>query len=227
MHISDRGVQLIAGFEGFSSTPYWDSYGKVWTRGFGETEQITQHSPPISRAEGLARLKSLIEQRYEWALRGLNLPLNQNQWDALCSFVWNLGAGIFTGNLRAALEAREWQRAGQIMLQYDHAGGVVLAGLQTRRQAEVKLFLQPPGVEVLDALQPLERGAVNSLVAYTRHPALHVHGIKVVRERIAYYRKAIWLAAERGQLPDGRRTAKGWGINNRSARYALLWRYSK
>ena len=78
MHISDRGVRLIAGFEGWSSTPYWDAYGRVWTRGFGETEGITQHSPAISYQDGLSRLRHLIEARYEWAIRGLNVPLNQN-----------------------------------------------------------------------------------------------------------------------------------------------------
>src|SRR5579863_5936368 len=143
MHISRRGVQLIASFEGFSSRPYWDPYGRVWTRGFGETEGITQHSLPISRKAGEARLQHLIETRYEWAIRDLGVTLNQNQWDALCDFAWNLGAGIFTGALRVALQHREWGGAAQLMLAYDHADGEVLEGLRLRRQTEARLFITP------------------------------------------------------------------------------------
>ncbi len=144
MHISANGLALIEEFEGFSSTPYWDAYGRVWTRGFGETEGITQHSPAISRAAAQLRLRELVQARYEPAIRALGVPLNQNQWDALCSFTWNLGAGIFTGELRAALQGREWERAAQLMRSYDHAGGQVLEGLARRRQIEVKLFLTRP-----------------------------------------------------------------------------------
>ncbi|MGH2878959.1 MAG: glycoside hydrolase family protein [Solirubrobacteraceae bacterium] len=143
-HISTRGLHLIEGFEGWSSCPYWDSYGGVWTRGYGETEGISGGSACISRAQGELKLRLLVEARYEWALRGLGVSLNQNQWDALCSFVWNLGAGIFQGtSVGADLRVRNWQGAASSMLQYVHAGGVVLAGLVTRRRAEVALFLAP------------------------------------------------------------------------------------
>jgi lysozyme len=143
MHISAAGVRLIAGFEGFGSCPYWDPYGHVWTRGFGETEGITRGSPCISRATGETRLRYLVEARYEWAIRGLGVALNRHQWDALCSFAWNLGAGIFQGTLRYDLQHRQFYPAASMMLQYDHAGGQVLEGLRTRRLAEVRLFLAP------------------------------------------------------------------------------------
>jgi GH24 family phage-related lysozyme (muramidase)/predicted small lipoprotein YifL len=144
MHISTRGLHLIEGFEGWSSCPYWDAYGHVWTRGYGETEGIGRNSPCISRARGEAKLESLVESRYEWALRALGRPLNQNQWDADCSFVWNLGAGIFTGTtIGAEMRTGNFRAAASSMLQYVHAGGVVLVGLVTRRRAEVRLFLTP------------------------------------------------------------------------------------
>jgi lysozyme len=141
MHISAEGLRLIEEFEGFSSRPYWDPYGRVWTRGYGETEGIHQASPSITQNTAQARLKQLVEARYEWAINQLGVKLTQNQFDALCSFVWNLGTGIFTGHLRDALQHREWGTAAQIMLVYDHAGGQVLAGLQRRRQQEARLFL--------------------------------------------------------------------------------------
>ena len=231
MRISDNGVRFIAGFEGFSSTPYWDSYGRVWTRGFGETEGISQHSPAISREQGERRLRALIEQRYQWAVNELH-PSTQNAYDALCSFAWNLGAGIFRGSLRDALMRHDYNRAGSIMLQYDHAGGVRLAGLTRRRQAEVDLLRRggaPPArpVDPLDVLTLDEHRAVNSLIKYAKHPKLHPHGLRVTHDKIVELRKAVWLAAERGVLPNGGRTKPGWHVSNRDKRYKLLWKYSR
>jgi lysozyme len=143
-HISARGLRLIERFEGFSSCPYWDPYGRVWTRGYGETEAIGRGSRCVSRGQAQHHLRRLIETRYEWALRSLRVALNQNQWDALCSFVWNLGAGIFRGtSVGYYLRRRQWSAAASAMLQYDHAGGVVLAGLRIRREVEARLFLSP------------------------------------------------------------------------------------
>lgn len=138
---STRGLHLIEGFEGFGSCPYWDPFGRVWTRGYGETEGISGGSSCISRSYGEANLAYRLHRFYDWAIYDLRTPLNQNQFDALDSFVWNLGAGIFTGTLRYDLQHRLFYAAARVMLQYDHAGGQVLEGLRTRRQAEVSLFL--------------------------------------------------------------------------------------
>lgn len=212
MHISDAGLALIEEFEGFSSRPYWDSYGRVWTRGFGETEGITERSPAISRKQAATRLRELVEARYEPAIRQLGVELTQNQWDALCSFAWNLGAGVFEGELRRLLVNRAFAAASQEMLRYDHAGGVVLEGLRIRRQREVELFMRRddpywPADEArwersYDALHP-KRG----LVAAARRRAL--------RRRMTARRKQIWHAAQ----PLG---APGWLELNRRARYEAL-----
>lgn len=139
--IDVRGLQLVEGFEGFSSCPYRDTVGTgtPYTRGYGETEGISRFSRCIGRAEGERNLKYRLEHFYGWAIAGLGVPFNQNQVDALYSFTWNLGAGIFTGSLRSSL-----QRHNPFpMLAYDHAQGVVLLGLALRRRAEVALFLKP------------------------------------------------------------------------------------
>jgi len=142
--ISVNGEHLIEGFEGFVSCPYWDSYGGVWTRGYGETEGIHSGSSCISQSNAQARLGYLVEARYQWAVNELGPGLNQNQVDALDSFAWNLGAGIFYGTLRSDLVSHQYWAATRLMLQYDHAGGAVLSGLQRRRQQEVALFLKAP-----------------------------------------------------------------------------------
>src|ERR1700685_2360136 len=108
MHISANGLRLIEGFEGWSAVPYWDSYGRVWTRGYGETGGSGPHSPTLTRAQGQANVQRLGETRYEYAIRDLGVALNQNQWDALCSFVWNLGPGILQGSLGGLLKAKHF-----------------------------------------------------------------------------------------------------------------------
>ena len=223
MDISSRGLRLIETFEGFRSAPYWDSYGRVWTRGFGETEGIGPGSPHLTLAEAQARLKVLVERRYEFAIKDLRVDLNQNEFDALCSFVWNLGTGIFTGSLRYNLQHRNFHAAASEMLQFDHAGGVVLEGLRIRRHDEVDLFLKPDVVpDPLAVLFPKERHVANSFELYMRHPHLHPHGIKVTREQLVVFRKEIWLAAERGHTIKGAVTERGWDTRDRRARYREL-----
>lgn len=215
MHVSSAGLRLIEGFEGWSSAPYWDSYGGVWTRGYGETEGIGPHSPWLSRAQGEANLKRLVETRYEWAIRQLGVPLNQNQWDALCSFVWNLGAGIFAGHLGQLLRAKDFNGFANAMLAYDHAGGVRLAGLTRRRQEERALFLKGDSGPV-DWRPPEEWRWEHEY----DHLLYHGHGPwaamrrRVLRRVMTERRKEIWRVAE-GE-------AHGWDHRNRKRRYVAL-----
>lgn len=211
MHISQNGLLLIERFEGFSSRPYYDPLGRVWTRGYGETEGIGPDSPPITRAQAQKRLQQLVEARYEPAIRALDIELNQNQWDALCSFAWNLGAGIFTGTLREALTRRMWTYAAQLMLAYDHAGGQVIPGLRTRRQDEARLFLTPvpPYVPADEARWTREYDQLNNKHtpwANTRRRALQ----RAMRKRLILIL----------QLAD--HEPHGWKHLNREARYRAL-----
>lgn len=223
MHISSRGLALIEGFEGFSSVPYWDGYGRVWTRGYGETEGIAADSPWISRAQAQANLRSRIERFYEPSIRALDVPFDANQWDALCSFAWNLGAGIFTGGLRAALEHRNWPLAAQIMRQYVYAGGQVLQGLVNRREAEVRLFLTPEApVDALAVLTEPERDAVDSFDSYAKHPHRHRHGLSVTRAQITGFRQVIEAAVREEVQHRHRSEGFAWGYRHRGDRWRIL-----
>jgi lysozyme len=209
MHISEAGLRLIEEFEGFSRAPYWDPFGRVWTRGYGETEGISSSSPHISARQGEENLRRLIEERYEWAIRELGVG-NQNQWDALCSFAWNLGAGIFTGQLRAALQAKRWQEAATLMLAYDHAGGQVLAGLQRRRHLEAELFLRRPEAYV----PPDEaRWEAEYDELRRRRGAWAATRRRVLQRTMTRRRKLIWRLAQGHD---------GWGALNRATRYRSL-----
>jgi lysozyme len=161
-HIDTAGLHLIEGFEGFSSCPYQDVTG-VWTIGFGEAF-VSPSTPCESRATAEGKLRWLIERDYEWAIRALGVPLTQHEWDALCSFSYNLGSDIFLGTtVGADLRARRYFPATRIMLEYDHVGSVVLPGLRIRREAEVRLFLTPEPEPKPAPLSPAEK---RRLVAY-------------------------------------------------------------
>lgn len=142
MDISKNGLALIESFEGYSFNAYWDAFGHVWTVGYGETQGVTS-STTMTRAQAQADLEHRVVREYEPAIKALGVKLNQNQFDALCSFVWNLGPGSMAWDVGRYVRQREFKQAANAMLQYDRAGGVVLAGLVRRRQTEAALFLKP------------------------------------------------------------------------------------
>lgn len=140
MKTSQNGIDLIKQFEGCRLSAYLDAVG-VPTIGYGHItgvkmgDKITQ-----TQAENLLR-EDLV--KYENAVNELLLhyQLNQNEFDALVSFAFNLG----TGNLKK-LTANNTRNKGQIadaMLQYNKAGGQVLSGLTKRRKKERDLFCTP------------------------------------------------------------------------------------
>jgi GH24 family phage-related lysozyme (muramidase) len=144
MNISSSGVQLIADFEGYSSRPYRDSVG-VWTIGFGHTEGVGPGSRALTRSQAESLLRRDLDKKYAPYVAKLKLPLNQNQFDALVSFVYNLGPGyIYRGHTMGdALARHDWKAAANAFLIYDFAGGRRLLGLTRRRRAERELFLSP------------------------------------------------------------------------------------
>lgn len=143
-------ARMIAGFEGGQSAdgrfyPYWDAAGGVWTIGYGHTEGVSSRSHSLSRPEATALLQRDLDRKYAPFVARLHLPLNQNQFDALTSAVYNLGPGVLGTNstLGAALHRRDWHAAAKAFLLYDHAGGHALPGLTARRRAESRLFSTP------------------------------------------------------------------------------------
>jgi lysozyme len=221
VNISKAGLALIESFEGFSATPYRDSVG-VLTIGYGTTQADVDPLPThLTQPQAEQLLARMVDRKYGAAINELGLPLNQHQFDATCSFTYNLGPGVLEPgySFGRALRAHEWQAAADAMLAYDHAGGQVLPGLSRRRQEERALFLRPVAVDPLAVLTPDERALVQRFDELrAHHPAWHPHAIAKVRAQLVAARKAIWLAAN-GRTPG---TAPGWDIRQRRARYHLL-----
>lgn len=145
MNISSKGVKLIASFEGCRLQAYQCSAGK-WTIGYGHTSGVKPGQRLNSEREARMLLKEDLKQYVKYvnqAVRDKNIgfKLNQNQFDALTSFVYNLG----NGSLLQLVTNRDAKTVAKKMLFYNKIkkdGKMVeLAGLKRRREAEQKLFL--------------------------------------------------------------------------------------
>jgi lysozyme len=140
-HISSKGVDLIAGFEGFVGHPYRDAVG-VLTVGYGHTGPDTARIGNITEREGKALLARDLIRYEDGVKRYVKAKINQHEFDALVSFVYNVGVGSLAGStLLRKLNAGDKRGAADEFLKWDKAGGHALPGLTRRRKAERALFL--------------------------------------------------------------------------------------
>lgn len=140
MKTSAAGLGLIKHFEGLRLKAYKCSAG-VDTIGYGHTGGV---SPKATCTEAQAHdwLVQDVAQAERDVARLVKVPLRQGQFDALVSFVFNLGGGnLAKSTLLKKLNAGDIAGAGQEFLKWNRAGGAVLEGLTKRRAAEREMFL--------------------------------------------------------------------------------------
>lgn len=140
MKIGSKGLELIKHFEGCELEAYKCPAG-VWTIGYGHIKGV-QEGMKITEMQAEEMLQSeLIE--YEGYINDLvEVELNQNQFDAMVSWVYNLGGGnLRSSTLLKVLNAGDYDGVPAQMLRWNKAGGKVLEGLTRRRQAEADLFV--------------------------------------------------------------------------------------
>lgn len=147
MRVSNNGVALLKRFEGLELEAYQDIAG-IWTIGYGHTGPDVQPGMKISEREAEELLKRDLKPREEAVARLVSVPLNQNEFDALVSFVYNVGIEAFKGSTaRRRLNAKDRVGAAEALTWWNKAtvGGVLRAvtGLTRRRAAERALFLEP------------------------------------------------------------------------------------
>ena len=139
MKTSPKGIALIKEFEGLRLKAYLCP-GGVWTIGYGHTAGV-KPGMVISEAQAEEYLKAdlIAFERY---LNGLGLALNQNQFDALISFIYNVGTGNFSSStlLRKVRANPQDNSIMDEFLRWVYSKGRVLPGLQRRRLAEMKLY---------------------------------------------------------------------------------------
>ncbi|ELE1937076.1 lysozyme [Salmonella enterica] len=144
MKISDSGLAALKREEGCKLTAYPDSRG-VWTIGTGHTGKvdgvavhkgmtITQDTADRLLRDDLSWVEHCIAER-------VTVVLNQNQYDALCSLIFNIGANAFIGSsVRRYLNAGNYTAAADAFLKWSRAGSnpTILA---PRRGRERAMFL--------------------------------------------------------------------------------------
>jgi lysozyme len=142
MKTSEKGLALIKEFEGFRALAYLCPAG-VWTIGWGHTRGVTEHDRVTEEMatdmliEDLAWSEAAVKQY-------VTVPLNQNQFDALVSFTFNLGQGALAqSTLLRLLNSGEYTAAALQFGRWVKAGTQTLPGLVRRREAERALFEEP------------------------------------------------------------------------------------
>lgn len=146
--ISPKGIALIKEFEGCRLRAYQDG-GGVWTIGWGHTgpEVVkdlvwTQTQADIALADDIYKVEQGIRKL-------VTVPLTQGEYDALCSFAFNVGLdidqdtkaeGLGDSTLLKKLNNSDYDGASAEFLKWKYDNGKEIAGLLRRRMAERELF---------------------------------------------------------------------------------------
>jgi len=156
MHISERGTQLLASWEGLRTHAYFDS-GGVLTIGVGHNLTRSERTSgklliagqAVRYAQGLTEVQcwQLLAQDLAPVEDTLNalvrVPLTQSQFDALCSFVLNVGMAAFLGStLLRLLNQGHYEQIPQQLARWRYDNGKVVPGLINRREKEIALWEQ-------------------------------------------------------------------------------------
>lgn len=147
MKTSTRGLNLIKSFEGFRAHPYMPTNDDVPTIGYGTTiypngKPVKLNDDAISEAVALEYLANDVDPCESAIHLYVKVALTQNQFDALVSFIYNVGSTAFRkSTLLRLLNTGDYKGAADQLLRWNKQGIKTLAGLTRRREAERNLFL--------------------------------------------------------------------------------------
>lgn len=141
MTTSQKGIDLIKEFEGCVLKAYKCPAG-VWTIGYGTTQGVNPNMV-ITQAQAETFLKRDIKP-VERFLNSMGINYTQGQFDALTSWIYNLGIGAFKSSTmyRYIVARRKDVEITDQMVRWVNSGGEPLLGLKRRRVAEANMFLE-------------------------------------------------------------------------------------
>jgi len=138
---NEAGKTIIRQSEGVRLRAYLCPAGK-WTIGYGHTGPDVKAGMTITEDEVDALLSRDLMSAERAVRMAVTVEITDDQFSALVSFVFNLGAGNFKGStLLKKLNANDKEGAAAEFLRWDKVNGQPLAGLTRRREAERSLFL--------------------------------------------------------------------------------------
>lgn len=138
--ITETGLNLIKHFESFRSAPYFCPAG-YQTIGYGHVIRSGESLEEITKGEGEALLLSDVAKAEASVLRLIKVALEENQYDALVSFTFNLGGGALQrSTLRQKVNREEHAEVPDEFKKWIYSGCQVLRGLIRRRIMEAILY---------------------------------------------------------------------------------------
>jgi lysozyme len=145
MKTSEAGIKFLKDREAFRAVPYKDTEGNP-TIGFGHLIRQGELFGALSSVEATALLERDVSGAENCINNFVKEPLTQNEFDALVSFVFNVGEAAFKGStMLKLLNIGEFDLAANEFLKWchDREDGVYVInrGLQKRRIMEKAMFL--------------------------------------------------------------------------------------
>lgn len=174
MKTSPAGLEFISKWEGCILKPYKDIAG-LRTIGIGHLILPSENFPDgvsITKEQALELLAKDVEKCEVAIKKNIKVALNQNQFDALCSFGFNCGTGVYaTSSACKALNEGRYNDVPGLLLLWSKArvNGVLQTskGLLNRRESEGQLFMKPVEVAVAapDTLSDAEKSVVEGWIS--------------------------------------------------------------
>lgn len=144
MGVSQNAINLTQASEGLKLTPYFDVDG-FGTIGWGHKILPDEHFGSITKEQALILLMNDFKHAEDCIHYYVDVPLNQNQYDALVDFIFNEGWSRFANStLLRLLNKGDYQGAANEFDKWVYGNGEILDGLVTRRAKEKQLFLTRP-----------------------------------------------------------------------------------
>ena len=139
MKTSQEGQALIKKFEGCELEAYQCS-ANVWTIGYGHTAGV-QEGDACTQEDADRMLAEDLEEFEGYVKEAVDVPLEQNEFDALVAWTYNLGPGsLRSSTMLKKLNDSKFEEVPSEMRRWNKSGGEVLDGLVRRREAEALLF---------------------------------------------------------------------------------------
>lgn len=175
--INQAGLELVKYFEGLRLRAYPDpaTKGEPYTIGFGHTGGV-KRGDVVTKADAENILRADLIEAERIVIVAVKVPLTDNQFSALCSFVFNVGPGMQAvkdgfvrlksgqpSTMLRKLNMRDYDGAAEEFSKWISGAGKPMAGLKKRRAAERDLFLKPDS-------KPATSGAVAEDIAHRTEP---------------------------------------------------------
>lgn len=143
MKLSQRGIDLIKQFEGYSSKAYPDpaTGGAPWTIGYGTTKGV-KPGMVITAQQAEKMLRDDVAKFESGVSSLITAPTTQGQFDAMVSLAYNIGLGNFgKSTLLKKHNSRCYTCAADQFRVWNRANGKVMNGLTKRRAAERQVYM--------------------------------------------------------------------------------------